>query len=924
MFGAKRKMIGVRTLLVTAAAIYSSQASAHALVLYDGRQVPTIVRDDSRTMVIAGDLLARDLTALTGRAQTASNDLSACRRVCIVIGRYDSDVVARVAAEAGVDFATLKGQWERYARVAIRSKRNPRTTYLVIAGSDTRGAVWGVVDLSRELGVSAWEWWADVTPRRVKRLVVDGDRRLSETPSVKYRGIFLNDEDWALEPWAAKTYEPETGNIGPKTYARIFELLWRLKANTIWPAMHYSTKPFYQIPGNAETAHDYAIVVGSAHDEPMLRNNVREWDERKNGPFNFFTNRSAMVDYWRQRVEEVKNFENIYTIGLRGRSDSAMEGAKTPEDALAATGQAIATQRGLLSSVLGRPADTVPQILIPYKEVLDTYNMGLKVPDDVTLVWPDDNYGYISQLSNAAERRRSGGSGLYYHISYWGRPHDYLWLGTTHPALIREQLDRAWHMDDRKIWIANVGDIKPGEILAQYFLALAFDHRLAEQTPRAYLTAWAARQFGEAEAAEIAAIMTEYYDLAFERRPEFMGFGQVEPVTSNRISDYVRTGGSEAHDRIDRYRAITERAEAVGKRLPADRQNAFFELVLYPVRASASLNERNLLLDLAALYTRQGRASVNAYADRARAAHAQIVTDTTTYNSLDDGKWHGMMNMAPRNLPVFQEPLYPHVTLRDQPGCAIDSSELVFVEGRPASHALTVYSNGQPESWSVSGQKGLTFAGARGQLNAADGFEQRVAVSYDGRGAIEGGSLQCGGRTLAVAAQYIAESNRDAPVEINHIISLAAVSAASPDWEIMPGLGSRGSSLRSKLDLPSRANTGGVAPLSYGFEIGEATDAQLKFVALPVHPLTSDNGLRVAVQLDEGPIQTLDFRTFGRSDEWKQDVLTNSAVRTIQLHQLAKGAHRLRIYALDPGFILDRIDVRLDGAPDYYGAPPIQ
>lgn len=828
-----------KRLLPLFALLAATQAQAEEAVLFDGSQLAGIVHANGRTAALAGELLARDLGQLTGRAPSVSGDLATCRRLCIVIGAHDSALVRAAAQDAGVDLSGLAGQWERYERLLVRSKRDPGTQYLLIAGSDRRGAVWGTIDLTRELGVSAWEWWADVTPCRVNRLAVDGARRLSDSPSVQYRGIFLNDEDWGLQPWAAKTYEPETGDIGPKTYARIFELLWRLKANIIWPAMHDSTKPFYQIPGNAETARDYGIVVGTSHAEPMMRNNVREWDDKTRGPFNFFTNRAAMIDYWRERAEDVKGFDNIYTIGLRGKHDSGMEGATSPQQARDATAEVIAIQRDLLAKAQGRPATQIPQVLTLYKEVLDVYAAGLKVPDDMTLVWPEDNYGYIHQLPTPAEQRRSGGSGIYYHISYWGRPHDYLWLGTTHPALIREQLDRAWQTDARKIWIVNVGDIKPGEYLTQYFLDLAFDRRAIARVPREHLTDWATRQFGATHADEIAVVMTEYYDLAFERRPEFMGFNQTEPTRPVKIGDYIRTGGGEAQARIDRYRAITARAEAVAGQLPADRQDAFFQLILYPVRGAASLNERNLRLDLAALYTRQGRAGVNAQAEQAKAAHTRIVADTAAYNSQNGGKWRGMMDMAPRRLPVFDEPLYP-------------------------------------------------------QVAASPGAARRAAAI------------------------------RDIPIATDRIVSLAVTGAAAADWEVVPGLGSRGAALRAKLDLPSRADAAGVIPLDYRFDVSASGDAELRIVAIPVHPLTSKNGLRIAVQLDTGPVQLLDFRTFGRSEEWKQNVLTNSAVRSIPLRQLAKGTHRLRIHALDPGFILDRIDVRLDGAPDYYGAPPIR
>jgi hypothetical protein len=825
------KRLRLAALLLCLAA--PAQAWAQRLVLFDGRQVAGIVHDDAPSAKLVSELLARDLTHVTGKAPMVSADLARCTRLCIVIGQRDSALVRAIAQDTDTDLSALNGQWERYARIVVRSKRDPSRRYLLIAGSDARGAIWGTIDLTREIGVSAWEWWADVTPRRVDRLTVSGGRRLSDAPSVQYRGIFLNDEDWGLQPWAAKTFEPETGDIGPKTYSRIFELLWRLKANLIWPAMHDSTRPFYQIPGNAEMARAYDIVVGTSHAEPMMRNNVREWDDKARGNFNFFTNRDAMITYWRERAEEVKGFENVYSIGLRGKHDSAMEGATTPEAARAAMAEVMAVQRELLSAAQKRPANQIPQALTLYKEVLDIYGAGLKVLDDVTLVWPDDNYGYLSQLPNAGEQARSGGSGVYYHISYWGRPHDYLWLATTHPALIREQMERAWQSNARKLWVVNVGDIKPGEYLTQYFLDLAFDHRTFVPSAREHLEAWAAQQFGAGAAKEIAGILTDYYDLAFERRPEFMGFGQTEPTRPNRIGDYVRTGGGEAQARIERYRTLVQRAEAVAARLPADRQDAYFQLALYPVRGAANLNLRHLTLDLAALDARQGGAKVNAYADRARAAHAGIVADTAAYNSQNHGKWRGVMDMAPRRLPVFDEPVYPGFTGTPRPP-------------RPA-----------------------------------------------------------------------------VPIPADRIVSLAAADfAPGKDWELVAGLGSRGAALRSRLDLDSR-EAAAVAPIQLPFRTAGTSDAELRVVALPVHPL-SGHRLRLGVQIDDEAVQILDFETHGRSEEWKQGVLSNSAVRTFTLGQFPGGAHRIRLYALDPGVLLDRIDVRLDGAPDYYGAPPIR
>ncbi|WP_267386755.1 glycosyl hydrolase 115 family protein [Sphingomonas sp. GC_Shp_3] len=914
---------GVPTLV--ALLLASSAASAQPVLLAAHGAIAGIVHDPDRPLTLAAEMLAQDVQSVTGARPVVSTDLESCPQICIIVGKRGSPLVAKVARDAGIDLTALDRQWERYARVAVESRSRPRRRYLLIAGSDPRGAIWGVVDLSREIGVSAWEWWADVTPRHRDSIAVDGTLRFSKAPSVQYRGIFLNDEDWGLQPWAAKTFEPETGDIGPKTYARIFELLWRLKANLIWPAMHDSTKPFYQIPGNADAARDHAIIVGTSHAEPMMRNNVREWDEAERGPFNFFTNRKAMLDYWRTRAEAVKEDETVYTVGLRGKHDSAMEGARSPVMARDALADAIAAQHTLLSETQRKPASQIPQALTLYKEVLDLYGLGLTVPDDVTLVWPEDNFGYISQLPTAQERRRSGGGGVYYHISYWGRPHDYLWLATTHPALIREEMDRAWQTGARRLWVVNVGDIKPGEYLTQYFLDLAFDAETFGVRPIDHLTAWAATQFGADFAGEIAAVMSDYYDLAFERRPEFMGFNQVEPTTPITIGDYVRGGGAEAEQRIDRYAALRARAEALAARMPADRRAAFFELVLYPVRGAASLNERNLKLDLAALYMRQGRPVANLLADEARAAHARIVTDTAEYNALNGGKWRGIMNMAPRGLPVFAEPLYPHATFAARPGCVVDPSDLTFVAGRAANHALTIYSFGDAADWSMAGQSGIVSAANSGRLDGGNGFQQRIAIHYDGIArALSPGVVTCAGKTVKLAVQFVTPARPDAPVEIGHVITLTTPYRMSRDWEPIGELGAYGRALRVRLDTPSRGSASAVEPLRYSFATAETGDATLEMVALPTHPLTSADHLRIAVQIDDGAVQTLDFDTHGRSDVWKQNVLSNTARQSIRLPLLTAGAHDVRVFALDPGFLLDRIEVRRDGAAARYGAPLVR
>ncbi|BDT58543.1 hypothetical protein MasN3_20370 [Massilia varians] len=893
-----------------------------------GQRLPDIVTEAGPTFRIAGDLLARDLQQLTGLTSRRSDSLDACRGRCIVIGANGSPLVTRVAQAMGVDLAPLAGQQERYLRAAGTVDGR---SVLLVAGADRRGAVYGVVDATRELGVSPWEWWADVKPRRRSGLSLDGARRLSPAPSVAWRGIFINDEDWGLQPWAAKTYDP-AGDIGPATYARVFELMWRLKANLVWPAMHDSTRAFYTVPGNAQVADDYAILVGTSHAEPMMRNNVGEW-KKSDGPFNFFSNRARLLGYWQARIDQVKGFENVYTLGLRGVHDSAMEGAAGPQQARDTVQQVIGLQRDMLARSLGKPASTIPTVFTMYKEVLDYYNAGLEVPGDVTLAWPDDNYGYLHQLGTAKERARAGGNGIYYHLSYWGRPHDYLWLGTTHPALIRDQLERAWSAGARRMWVVNVGDIKPNEYLTQYFLDAAFDAGVLRQDPARHLGAWAEQVFGAEHGPEIAAIQQEYYRLAWERRPEFMGWSQTEPTRPVRATEYVRSGGDEAERRLAQYAALVARAEAVEPGLPAELRDAYFQLVLYPVRSSARLNERILKLELAGEYALQQRPSSALYTRQAREAHAALLRDAAAYNALGGGKWAHMMDIAPRRLPVFAEPVYPSWTPSARRGCGLvypaphsaEANTLVLPAGHQASRTVTLVSyGGEAAAWSVSGAQGLRARLEGGRLDASNGYEQRITLDYDGSDKAQL-ALECGGKPLRLNAQVQGAHAQGLPGERERIVSLAAgAAAAGSDWEPQPGLGTSGKAMRARLDLPRRgaASLGKATPLEYRFQTRSEGGALLRFVAVPVHALSAEHRLRIAVQLDDGPIETLDYTTVGRSDEWKRNVLSNTAVRSRALARLAPGVHRLRVYALDPGVVLDRIDVVMDGAPHYYGMPP--
>ena len=570
-----------------------------------------------------------------------------------------------------VDVDSLTEKWETFS---IQKHQDN----LIITGNDVRGTVYGIFELAEQLGVSPWKWWADVKPLKKSKLEIQLPKNgITQAPSVQYRGIFLNDEDWGLQPWAANTFEKEVGDIGPKTYEKIFELLLRLKANTIWPAMHPCTQGFFTVEGNKEMAQKYHMVIGTSHAEPMLRNNVSEWDHDA-GSYNYVTNAAQINAYWQSRLDEIKESDNssIMTLGMRGIHDSGMEGIKSKKEGMEIVENIFANQRSMLAKTFDKPIEKIPQVFIPYKEVLDLYDEGMKVPEDVTLMWTDDNYGYIRRLSNEEEQKRAGGSGVYYHLSYWGRPHDYLWLSTTQPGLIGYEMSRAYANGAKKIWIANVGDIKPAEYTMEFFLDLAWDvTSIPPKNSTIHLKQWAAREFTPDIADRVAAIMDEYYRLAMLRKPEYMGWSQTEPTTPTQLSEFTK---EEAMRRIASYHSLEEKTESLTAFLPKERLSAWFQLVEYPIKAAAQMNYKFLYHQLAA--TTNTSEEQKKYSNQSSKAYEKIKELTLAYTNLENGKWKYMMSMAPRNLPVFDSLNVTENNIRSTKRDSLDD-QIIFIQG---------------------------------------------------------------------------------------------------------------------------------------------------------------------------------------------------------------------------------------------------
>ena len=755
--------------------------------LRSGQSV-TVACDNTEEKVVqtALQLFARDYETVFSAPATISVNHGG-----IIVGTVDK---SPLIAATGVDISDLKSKNQAFLISVLPGGR------LLVAGSDSPGTAYGIMELSRLIGVSPWEWWADVTPEKKEAFHLAADYKMVQSPSVEYRGIFINDEDWGLMPWSSLNYEPwyKPGRIGPQTNERIFELLLRLRANTYWPAMHECSVPFFLTPGNREAAEKFGIYIGGSHCEPMACSTAGEWNRRGKGDYDYVKNSSSVCHFWEERLKEVSEQEILYTVGMRGVHDGQMQGAKTVEEQKAVLERVLKDQRDLLRKYVNKDVEAIPQVFIPYKEVLDIYRAGLEVPEDVTLMWCDDNYGYVKHFPTEVERTRKGGNGVYYHASYWGRPHDYLWLGTFSPALLYQQMKEAYDRGIQKIWILTVGDIKPIEYQTELFLDMAWNiDQVIEEGVSGHLCNFLKREFGEAIGEDLLPVMMEHYRLSYIRKPEFMGNTREEEYHTNayRIVKDMPWSRSYINKRLEDYHVISDKVEKLASRIQQDRQDAYFQLIKYPVQATAEMNKKMLY----AQFARHGEMNWN----KSDAAYDSIASLTRIYNIgiRNNGKWHRMMDHQPRRLPVF-EPV-------DR-----SSVETPMLEDSPGLY-----------KWNGA------------EYSAGD------AVSCEGLGYEE--------------KAVMLEKNKE---------------------------------------------------LSFDFGECPGDSVEVEIRLLPNHPIHGGQ-LRFSVSIDKKNAQTVSYETQGRSEEWKENVLRNQAIRRVVLPVKKRKKHNLTIKALDEGVVIDQIEM---------------
>lgn len=891
--------------------------------------------DDYKVVGIAAALLADDIGKVTGHpaeVRTASKLERTDSKPLLVAGTIGKNRLIDSLIEQGiVNVDDIRGKWEA---TVIATAINPEDNrqMLVIAGSDRRGTAYGLMSLSRAIGVSPWHWWADVTPAHKDALYLKEGRYVHGEPSVQYRGIFINDErfgGWAK--WVENTFDKESRQVGPRVYEKVFELLLRLKANYLWPAMHNGSKAFNANPENARLADDYAIVMGSSHCEQMLRNNEDEWKNAGTyGDFNYITNRKTMQDYWETRVKSNGKYENTYTLGLRGIHDYPMEGANTTAERTQLMQQAIDDQRDMLRRNIDKPIEEIPQVLCTYEEVLDAYHNGLEVPDDVIMLWCDDKHGYTRNLCNPEEMKRKGGAGIYYHLSYHGDPASWIWLSPLSPSLISTELTKAYTYGVNKIWVFNVGDIKPAEKEISFAMDLAWDvDKWRPEIAHDYIRTWAAETFGDEYADEIADIQEGYYRLQAAGKDSHVYF--------------LNYSEEEIEDRIAQYRSLTSRVLKLAGRIAEPLRDAYFELVEYPVKGAAMLNEYQLLSRRSLARASRGDASAAmADAERASEMYHQLNSWTNLYNKgIKDGKWDNFFNWIPYHwyysegmaAPVSTPGLIDIAKNSPAPrfipvGDALSGSGAEIESETETSIRLWIEALTPTRNFSKAREDNIyckVTIGNEAFDAAATPVNNIWHAPYIGPMWSKVGELKLKKGRNILHIKDIKEGARvdsifmgiypPFPVDPDCIVKAGEFSSSGDSREgkttLVKGLGFNDGLTVIPFDTPSyEAGNIEEAPYAeYALNLKKGHN-RIEVRTLPTLHVYEGRDARYAVSIDGGKPDISSIHTDDFSAEWRWNVLRGYATRIFDIDVAEEGVHNLRFHFMDPGIVLQEIRIK--------------
>jgi hypothetical protein len=921
--------------------------------------VISVDTNDFAGVVRAANDLRTDVFRVTGRTpQIVSAGGNPGANVILIGTIGKSEIIDRLVREKKIDASEITGKWESFFLQVVPKPFPGIESALVICGSDKRGTIYGIYDLSEQIGVSPWYYWADVPATHHDQLFVKVGKFVQGPPSVKYRGIFLNDEAPDLSNWVREKFGTVPGmsgvaNYGRGFYTNLFELILRLRGNYLWPAM-WNNAFNEDDTNNPRLADEYGIVMGTSHQEPMIRAQ-KEWDRkysREYGSWNYARIPDVVSNFWRDGIERNKDYENLITIGLRGANDTPMADGG-PEANMALLEKIVTDQRKIIADVINPDVTKAPQVWCLYKEVMDFYDAGMRVPDNVTLLWAEDNWGNVRRLPTAEERQRSGGAGVYYHFDYHGGPRNYQWLNTSPIAKVWDQMSLAKQYGADRIWIVNVGHFKGCEFPLEFFMHLAWNKdKWTHEKLDDYTRLWTEREFGPEHAGEIADIISTYTKFNGRRKPELID-----------ANTYSLVNYAEFEKVVADYESLAAKAEKISEALPPESRDAFYELVLFPTKASAGLNAMYLAAAKNALYANQGRASANDFAAQTRELFAAQTNLMNYFNTqFAGGKWNHFMDQTyigyrswdgPRqnNLGTVRltEARVPDAAAM---GVAVEGSETSATNGeislpqfdvfKQQRRCVDVFNKGKTpfEFSAASDSPWVVLSETAGTIEK----EKHLWVTVDWSKAPKGagtGEIKFSGAGSDVMVKINAfnpsEPTRDSLqgfVESDGCVSIEAEhftkksDAGANRWIKIPNYGHTLSAMRADAPTDAQATPGKDSPcLEYKMYLFNTGKLEVETTVGPTLNFIHGRPLRYAVSFDDEAPQTVtivpaDFNAGNGNRDWEESV-KNNCRHVKSTHTIAApGYHTLKIRMVDPAVAVEKIVVNLGGVKPSYLGPP--
>lgn len=921
--------------------VSTSPSPAAFVLAANGEAAPLVVSDEDWPGVVraAGDL-SRDVGRVTGHDAPLIKDRRPAGRDLVLIGTIGrSPLIDSLVRRHKLDVSGIEGKWESAVTTVVEHPMPGVRRALVIAGADKRGTIYGIYDLSEQIGVSPWYWWADVRVPHAAALYVKTGRYVQPVPAVKYRGIFFNDEAPALSGWTKEKF----GGMNHEFYTKVFELLLRLKANFLWPAM-WNNAFATDDPLNAKLADEYGIVMGTSHEEPMMRAE-KEWVWGHHGAWDYASNQKEIDEFWRTGMERDKNYEEVVTLGMRGEGDTPMSATANTQ----LLERIVGDQREILKQTVNPDLTKIPQVWALYKEVQGYYESGMRVPDDVTLLWSDDNWGNLRRLPTAEERKRAGGAGIYYHFDYVGAPRSYKWLNTNPIPKIQEQMHLALAYGADRLWVVNVGDGKPMEFPTEFFLSYA---RTPERWDKDHLDEftklWAAREFGPEHASEIATAMEEYTRYNGRRKPEL-----IDPSTFS-LTNYHEADRVEAE-----WKTLEQRVDKLAAKLPEDERASYFELIQYPVDACANLTEMYIEAARNAADARVGNPRANTEADEVRAMFARDAALSNEYNrQLENGKWDHMMDQTHIGYTAWYDPpanVMPAVSWIQVPqagSLGAEAEGATFERtGRRFSLSLGTIDSVSDETrtlrlfdrgsapvkftvqtsvpWIVPSESAGTVGAAEEPVVLRVDWNKMPAGQDSAEGTVTVSSGEGRPMNYSLRALRLPITRADAHgfVESDGYVAMEAEDTAgrSADgethWGELPGFGEIRSAM-TVFPVTAESNTESKAALAYKMFLYDTGEFEMQAILAPTLNFVPGRGLRFAISVDDGPRTIIDELEHNSQKDWEQAVSDGVRRVAVPLTVAKPGYHTLKIWAVDPGLVVERVIVSHGSLrPSYLGPP---